>query len=249
MSEQKKHKFPAKAVILAGGKGTRLYPITLEIPKPLIPVKKKPIINYLVELLAEHGIKEIKVVIREADQEDFHWWKKRFETQFGNSLISFAVETEPMGTLGYIYHHLGDWLGEEPFFLTNADELKRFDLLQMRDFHLENKGLATIALVEVENPSDFGVAVMDNHKITQFLEKPQNPPSSFISSGFYMVSPRAFSHIDDSRRDAKFLMIEKDLFPHLAQKGLLLGFKSDSYFFGCDNFERLEKAIKFFNSQ
>ncbi|OHA13724.1 MAG: hypothetical protein A3G49_04960 [Candidatus Sungbacteria bacterium RIFCSPLOWO2_12_FULL_41_11] len=238
---------PKKAIILAGGKGTRLHPITLEIPKPLLTVKKQPIINYLLDIFKKYGIREVKIIIKEADKEDFFWWRKRYETRFDLRSITFEVEKEPMGTLGYVYHHLRDWIGNEPFFMSNADELKEVDLAGMHDFHVENSGLATLALMKVDNPSDYGVAIMQNERITEFLEKPENPPSSFISGGLYLISPESFSRVATSG-NSKFLMIEKDLFPKLAQAKLLLGYKHDGRFFDCGTFERLEKAIKFFSS-
>lgn len=236
---------PQKAIILAGGKGTRLHPITLETPKPLLTVKKQPIINYLLDIFKKHGIQEIKIIIKESDKEDFYWWKRRYETKFDLRSITFEVEEEPMGTLGYVYHNLRSWLGNEPFFMSNADELKTVDLGKMHDFHIKNSGAATIALMEVENPSDYGVAVVKDGKIIEFLEKPENSPSSFISGGLYLLSPEAFSHVEQVR-DSKFLMIEKELFPKLASSGKLLGFESPGPFFDCGTFERLEKAIRHF---
>ena len=237
-------KTPKKAIIIAGGKGTRLYPVTLETPKPLLSVKKKPILNYLIELFREHGVTDIKVVIREADYEDFSWWRKRFEAGLGNISISFDIEPEPMGTLGYVFHNLKEWIGKEPVFVTNADEVKRVDLKKLFEFHKTNGGLATVALVSVENPSDYGVAVMKGPKIATFLEKPKDPPTSFVSSGLYVVSPEALLHVPTQE---KFLMIERDLFPHLASRGLLTGFKGEGFFFDCGTFERWNKAIKHFS--
>ena len=237
---------PHKAIILAGGKGTRLYPITLEIPKPLLTVRKKPIINYLIENFFSHGVSDIKVVIKEPDIEDFEWWKKRFGDKINSSAVSFEIEKEPMGTLGYVYHHLMPWIGEDQFYMSNADELKRVNLSKMRDFHHQHSGLATIALMEVENPSDYGVAVMNGEKISEFLEKPKDPPSSRISGGLYLISPDAFSHLDPEKTSEKFLMIEKDLFPALASRGALVGYCHDGQFFDCGTFERLDHAMRNF---
>ena len=72
-----------KAIILAGGKGTRLYPVTLEIPKPLLTVNKKPIINYLIEMFKNHGVEEIAITVRKTDLEDFSWWLRRYQNDLG----------------------------------------------------------------------------------------------------------------------------------------------------------------------
>ncbi|MBU3942740.1 NTP transferase domain-containing protein, partial [Patescibacteria group bacterium] len=106
-----------KAVVLAGGKGTRLYPVTKEIPKPLLPVKRKPIINYLIDLFCKAGIKDIAVLISKNHREDFNWWKTRY---YPNLNIKFVEESEPLGTFGGLYL-LKDWLGDKPFFMTNGD--------------------------------------------------------------------------------------------------------------------------------
>ncbi|GAF83598.1 unnamed protein product, partial [marine sediment metagenome] len=109
-----------KAVILAGGKGTRLYPITYETPKSLLPVNKKPIINYLVDLFLDQNINDIAVLINQGFKEDFHWWQKR---HYPDKSILLVEEKEPLGTFGGLYL-LKDWLGDSDFFMTNGDELK-----------------------------------------------------------------------------------------------------------------------------
>ena len=86
-----------RAVILAGGKGTRLYPVTKEIPKPLLPIKRKPIINYLVDLFQGQGIKEITVLINKDFREEFDWWQKRY---YSKNKIKLVQESKPLGTFG-----------------------------------------------------------------------------------------------------------------------------------------------------
>jgi len=125
-----------KAVILAGGKGTRLYPITKEIPKPLLPINKKPIINYLVDLFSQYGVKEIAVLINKKASQDFKWWKKRYYGSTRSSAeahskslpqvpnISLVKEEQEMGTFGGLYL-LKHWIGNSKFFMTNGDELKK----------------------------------------------------------------------------------------------------------------------------
>ena len=110
--------------------------------------------------------------------------------------------------------------------------------------HEENKEkpLATIALVKVENPSDYGVPVLDGNMVKEFLEKPKNPPSNFISSGLYILEPEVFNYADFSKG---FLMIEKDIFPRLASMGKLAGYKAkNSAWYDWGTFERWERAIK-----
>jgi len=226
-----------KAVILAGGKGTRLYPITREIPKPLLPIQKKPIINYLVDLFRKHGIHQIAVLVSSEFTEDFHWWNKRY---YPDQEILIVEEKEPLGTFGGI-GLLKEWIGDCSFFLTNGDELKDVDLGAIAQYHRGSEALATIALVEVERPQEYGVVLCDAQgRVTQFIEKPAHPPSRFISSGLYLCSPKILDFVPV----AQFCMIEKDIFPKLAQEGKLAGFQFRGKWTDCGTWERYEKAIQ-----
>ncbi len=225
-----------KAVILAGGLGTRLYPITYEIPKPLLRIKKKPIINYLVDLFLKAGVKEIGILISENFEGDFIWWKKRY---YPKKKIKFFKEKKPLGTLGGL-HYLKKWISKNSFFFTNGDELKKIDLKKMRDFHRRKQVLATIALVKVKNPQDYGVVICKSGIVQKFLEKPKNPPSKYINSGLYIFSPKIF----DYHPGPKFSMIETNLFPKLAEENKLAGFKFNGKWTDCGTWQRYEKAIK-----
>mgnify|MGYP001597735039 CR=1 FL=1 len=244
-----------KAVIQAGGKGTRLYPVTLEMPKPLLTVRRKPILNYLIEFLAKYGVNEPIVVIHKDHREDYEWWKKRYARELPKKLKIF-IEPEPLGTFGGL-KFLRDDL-REPFIFTNGDELKSFDLRELIKAHFENKNKpdATIALLKVSNPSDYGVAVLSGNQIKEFIEKPANPPSNYINSGLALLEPEIFDYAEftdsknispraKSRGYNKFLMIERDIYPKVASKNKLFGFKPKKYkWFPCDTLERWENAIK-----
>jgi NDP-sugar pyrophosphorylase family protein len=225
-----------KAVILAGGRGTRLYPITYEIPKPLLPVKKKPIINYLVDLFLTQGIKEIAVLIGQDFREEFNWWKKRY---YPKKKIKFLEEKKPLGTFGGLFY-LKKWLADNPFFLTNGDELKKIDLKKMVQFHSQLPVQGTVALVKVPNPQNYGVVVCQKGIIQEFLEKPKNPPTKYINSGLYLFSPEIFQH----HLGPKFTMVETDLFPKLAKEKKLAGFKFRGKWMDTGTFQRYEEALK-----
>jgi len=228
----KKH----KAVILAGGKGTRLYPITYEIPKPLLPVKRKPIISYLVDLFLEQGIKDIAVLVNREFKEEFEWWEKRY---YPRHKILIQEEKEHLGTLGGLWN-LKNWLADGDFFFSNGDELKKIDLKKMTQFHQKKPVLGTIALVKVSNPQDYGVILCKNGIVQEFLEKPKNPPSNYISSGLYLFSPEVF----DYHPGLKFSMVETDLFPRLAKEEKLGGFKFNGKWMDCGTFRRYEEALR-----
>jgi NDP-sugar pyrophosphorylase family protein len=234
-----------KAVILAGGKGTRLYPITKEIPKPLLPIKKKPIINYLVDLFHSQGVKEIAVLISHDFQDDFQWWRKRY---YPKSKIKLVEEKKPFGTFGGLFL-LRKWIGGSLFFLTNGDELKIINLKRMAEFHQKMAVPVTIAMVKVSDPQNYGVVVSKKGKIEKFLEKPSPSQllkeiknwegSNYINSGLYLLSSEVF----DFHPGLKFSMIEADLFPKLAGQKKLAGFKFRGKWTDCGTWERYEKAI------
>lgn len=227
-----------KAIILAGGRGTRLHPITYEIPKPLLSVNRKPIINYLIELFRREGIRDIFISIPKNFKEEFAWWKKRYYPQEN---FNFFEEEEPLGTFGGLWYWK-DRLSSGPFFMTNGDELKEINLKEMFDFfQKKEESPATIALVEVPNPQDYGVAVCKDGIIQEFLEKPKNPPSNYISSGLYLLSPEIFKY----HPGLKFSMIETDLFPKLAKEKRLSGFQFKGKWTDCGTWKRYEEALKF----
>lgn len=227
-----------KAIILAGGRGTRLTPVTLETPKPLLTVRKKPILSSLVELFLEQGIYDIGISINAEHKDDFQWWYRRW---WNNYPFRFFEEVEPMGTFGALVH-CAHWVRNEDFFVTNGDELKRLDLKAMRDFHRERQGAATIALVEHETPQDYGVAVLDGTRIKKFVEKPAKPPTKLISSGLYLFTPEVFQYFDFGK--PKFSMLEQHLFPVLAKEKKLHGFPYRGQWYDCGTFERWQKAIE-----
>jgi len=225
-----------KAVILAGGKGTRLYPITKEIPKPLLPVKGKPIINYLVDLFSSQGIEEIAVLINKDSKKDFDEWKKKY---FPENRIKIVEEEKPLGTFGGLYF-LKEWIGDSLFFLSNGDELKKIDLIKMAKFHQKMKPLVTLASVKVSRPQDYGVLVIGALGTPEaFIEKPEKPPSNNINSGIYLLSPKIFNY----HPGPEFSMIEKDIFPKLVLEKKIKIFETDGKWMDCGTMERYNHAI------
>ena len=237
------------AVILAGGEGTRLRPVTYEIPKPLVPVQGKAIVTWLTRLFAQHGVKDVVVIIPPKWKSAFEAWREACLSNMDSASqigIELWEEHEPMGTMGALVHNLSGRLGPEAVFVTNGDELKGLDLAKLENFHREQKNLdpqyaATIALVPVPNPQDYGVAEMEGDRIIKFHEKPAEPPSNLINSGLYVIEPQVLNEV---ARDKTFLMFEKDLFPRLALSNRLGGCKLEGQWYDCGTLERWEKAIK-----
>ncbi len=224
-----------KGFILAGGKGTRLYPVTYETPKPLLTVGKVPVINYLVNLYLKNDINDIKINIAEKDLDLFLKWKNDY---FQNVKISFLIEKKQTGTLGPLIQS-ANWIDSD-IIVSNGDEIKETPIKNVLEFHKKKKSTATIVLTKSKNPSDYGVAVLKDQKIIDFLEKPKNPPSNYINSGLYILSTKVKNYFPQK----KFAMIEKDIFPILSKKKLLYGYKTDTLWQDIGTFERWEEAMK-----
>ncbi len=227
---------PKKAVILAGGKGTRLRPITYEIPKALIPIKGRTITEHLFDLFKKYNVTDIILSVgylKERIKEKF-----KDGTEFGVK-ISYIEENEPLGTAGPL--KLIKKILTEPFIVSNGDELKNINIEEMYKFHKDNNALVTIALTTVDDPSKYGVAKISGAKILEFIEKPKKSeaPSNLINSGFYIIEPEVIDMIPSG-----FAMLEKDIFPILAEKGKLFGYPFSGQWFDTGNLNRYEKALK-----
>ncbi|HEY4525884.1 MAG TPA: nucleotidyltransferase family protein [Candidatus Paceibacterota bacterium] len=230
-----------KGVILVGGMGTRLRPVTYEIPKPLIPVQKKPITNHLIDLFHKHGINDVALLAARIHEDDFRRWQKAWDDHLTQRKVSIFYEEKPRGTLGG-FELLKGWLNGERFVVTNGDDLKDVDFTGMIDLHEKEGALATLALIEVPDARSKGVPIREGNKIVEFLEKPENPPSNWISAGTYILEPETLDMVDFGQ---EYLMIEKDLFPKLAKQGKLAGFEMiNSRWYDCGTLENWEKAIK-----
>ncbi|MFH1073204.1 MAG: nucleotidyltransferase family protein [Nanoarchaeota archaeon] len=227
---------PKLAIILAGGKGTRLKPITHEIPKPLVPVQGKPILEHNIELMARFEIKDIILSIGyKGDKIKEHFGDGR---KLGVN-ITYVEETEPLGTAGPL--QLAKDFITGSFVLCNGDELKDIDLYDMYKFHKDNKGVATIALTTVQDPSNYGVAKLTGNRIEAFIEKPEKgkAPSNLINSGLYILEPEVLKLIPKG-----YCSIEKDVFPVLAKQGKLFGYPFAGQWFDTGTLERYEHAIE-----
>lgn len=221
-----------KAIILAGGKGTRLRPLTDNIPKALVKINDKTITEHLLDLLKKYNVTEIFLSVGHMSELIKDYFKDG--RNFGVS-ITYLEESEPLGTAGPL--KLAKELLDDNFIVSNGDELKDIDLEKMKEFHLKNKSIATLSVLKVNNPSEYGTVVLDNNKIIKFLEKVNNPPTNMINAGFYMMEPEILDYIPNG-----FAMFEKDVFPKLAEKGKLFGFEFKGQWFDTGNIERLERA-------
>ena len=228
------------AFILAGGKGTRLRPITHEIPKPMIPLQGRPIVEHVINLFKQYEIRDIILSIG--------YKGDKIKEYFGDGAkfgirIRYIEEDPnvPLGTAGPLL--LAREFLKETFVMTNADELKDIDLDDMYRIHKENKAMATIALTTVEDPSSYGVAKLQGNKIVEFVEKPrrEEAPSNLINAGLYILEPEILRYIPVAKKEVK---IETEVFPKIAKLGKLFGYPFSGQWFDTGTPERYEKAIK-----
>lgn len=224
---------PTKAVFLLGGKGTRFRPITYELPKALLPVQGKTVPEHLFELFKKHEITDIIFSIGyKADKIRDYFGDG---SKFGVS-ITYVEETEAVGSAGAL--KLAQQYLDGPFIVTNGDELKDVDLMEMYDFHKQNNGTVTLALTTVDNPSAYGVVKLEGNHVSEFIEKPQNAESNLIHSGMSLWEPEALDLIPDG-----FAMFEKEIFPNLSTDKKLLGYVFSGQWFDTGTPERYERAI------
>lgn len=223
-----------KAVILAGGKGTRMRPFTYEIPKSMIPIQGKPILQHIIELLRKYEIRDIILSIG--------YRGDKVREYFGNGShfgvkITYIEEKEELGTAGSL--NLMKDLLRETFLMFNGDILININLHDFINFHHEKKGLATIALTPVEDPSRFGVVELKGDRILKFIEKPTSTKSNLISAGVYILEPEVINYVPEGHA-----MMETDVFPKLAEEGKLYGYPSEGQWLDTGTHEAYERAIK-----
>ncbi len=183
-----------RAVILAAGHGTRLRPHTHTGPKHMLPVANKPVIEYLVEKLADAGITEVAIIV--GYMEDFI--KEYFHDGSRWGLSITYIEQEKRLGLAHAISLAKDFVGKEPFLILLGDNLFHMPLSKIIDIHKASKAPCSIVLTEVEHPEKLGVVKLDNGKIIDIVEKPKLPPSNLAAIGLYFFdNPKVFEIIRD----------------------------------------------------
>ncbi|MGQ9516992.1 MAG: sugar phosphate nucleotidyltransferase [Anaerolineae bacterium] len=216
-----------KAVVMAGGEGSRLRPLTIGRPKPMVPVANKPIIAHILDLLRRHGITEVVVTLQYMAEtiQDFlgtgqHWGMN----------IHYSVEEVPLGTAGSV-KNAQQYL-DETFIIISGDALTDFDLEAILNYHRQKRALATITLYRVPNPLEYGVVITDEEgHIRQFLEKPSwsEVISDTVNTGIYVLEPEVLDYIPAGTA----YDFSKDLFPIMLERNdPLYGYVAEGYW--CD---------------
>jgi mannose-1-phosphate guanylyltransferase len=217
-----------KAIILVGGEGTRLRPLTYTRPKPMLPVAGVSILERKLEHLASHGITE--AILSLGYKPDA--FIEAFPTgEVAGVTLHYAVEPSPLDTAGAIRFAATavGWLGlTEPLVVVNGDVLTELDLSAQMVRHLETGAEATLALTQVEDPSAFGVVPTDTDgRVIAFVEKPprDEAPTDWINGGTYIINASVLDRIVDGRK----VSIEREVFPMIAAEGRLYAIQSPTY--------------------
>ena len=226
-----------KAVVMAGGEGTRLRPLTSNQPKPMVPIVGKPCMEHIVELLREHGFDDVVVTLA--------FMPQAIRGYFGNGeslgiTLAYSVEESPAGTAGSV--KLAEEALDETFLVISGDALCDIDLTSLVAFHREKGAQVTIALKSVPNPLEFGIVVTDEDgRIERFLEKPSwgQVFTDTINTGIYVLEPEVLRHVPDDRPHD----FSKELFPLLLEMGKpLYGYVADGYWQDIGNLEQYRQA-------
>ena len=213
-----------KAIILAGGEGTRLRPLTCNIPKAMVPVLNRPFLEHLINYLKEYNIIDIILAMGQLPEQ--------IQNYFGDGSgfdvrLTYSVENFPMGTAGAV--KIVEKLLGESFIVFNGDIFTALDLTAMMNFHREKNPIATIALTPVEDPTIYGVVETDGQsRVRHFTEKPRwsEVTTNMINAGVYVLEPDILGYVASN----SFFSFEHDVFPPLLEEGrAIYGYPFESY--------------------
>jgi mannose-1-phosphate guanylyltransferase len=195
-----------KAMVLAAGLGTRLRPLTYEIPKPMVPVLDRPVMEHILDLLDKHSVDGVIA--------NLHYFPDTIRGHFGER-IEYRYEEELLGTAGGV-RACADFFGDQPFLVISGDALTDIDLGALAARHRESGGIATLSVKKVPDTREFGVVLHDRQgRVTGFQEKPapEEALSDLGNCGIYMFDPKIFDYFPDR----PFVDWAKDVFPALLE--------------------------------
>lgn len=226
-----------KAIIMAGGEGSRLRPLTCDRPKPMVPVMDRPIMQHIVELLHRHNFRDIGATLMYLPEDIKDYFGDGSE--FGVNMQYF-IEESPLGTAGSVKN--AQSFLDQPFLVISGDALTDFDLTNIMAFHKNKKAAVTIALTKVPSPLEYGVVITDGEGcIRQFLEKPSwgEVFSDTVNTGIYVIEPEVLNFIPQGTG----FDFSKDLFPLLLSKGYpIYGCVVPGYWCDIGNFNQYQQA-------
>ena len=214
-----------KAVVLVGGFGTRLQPLTLTTPKQMLPVVDRPMLEHIVGALGAHGVTEVTLSL--GYKEDV--FREAYpDGECAGVAVRYAVEPEPLDTAGAVRFAAEAAQIDETFIVVNGDVFTDLDVTSVWDRHHEVGAEGTIALTPVDDPSRYGVVPTDpDGRVLGFVEKPprSEAPTNWINAGTYVLEPSVLGRIAGDRR----VSIERETFPEIVADGGLWAVQSDAY--------------------
>ena len=222
-------------VIMAGGDGARLRPITYEIPKALIPVGGRPVLEHQINMLKRFDIRNVFLSVGED-------YKKIYE-YFGNGSrfgvnIEYIVEQKPLGKMGALRLLKGRI--RSTFAVLNVDTLIDPNIPEIYNFHKSSEAIATILLTSVKDPKDFGIVSMHGSQIIEFVSRPSSAPTNLADASFYILEPEVLKLVPKGK------VMTDGLFSVLKKNGKVMGFMHDGFLFDVGTPYCYERAIKFF---
>ncbi|MEU4299584.1 mannose-1-phosphate guanyltransferase [Kitasatospora aureofaciens] len=227
-----------KAVVMAGGEGTRLRPMTSSMPKPLLPVANMPIMEHVLRLLKRHGLSDTVVTVQ--------FLASLVKNYFGDGEelgmhLTYAHEETPLGTAGSV-KNAEDALKDDSFLVISGDALTDFDLTKLIDYHRSKNALVTVCLTRVPNPLEFGITITDEEgRVERFLEKPTwgQVFSDTVNTGIYVMEPEVFDYV----AAGESVDWSSDVFPQLLKEGKrVYGYVAEGYWEDVGTHESYGKA-------
>jgi mannose-1-phosphate guanylyltransferase/phosphomannomutase len=222
---------------MAGGEGTRLRPLTINRPKPMVALVDRHVILHIIELLKLHGITDIIITVQYLANviQDYYG----DGSNYGVS-ITYSLEEIPLGTAGSVKN--AEHLLKEPFLVISGDAMTDFNLSQIIDHHLSTKSMATLTLTRVPNPLDFGVVITDDEgNVRQFLEKPSwgEVFSDTVNTGIYVLDPEVLAYVEKG----KMVDWSRDVFPRMLRKqDKIQGYVAEGYWTDVGSIEEYMRA-------
>ena len=227
-----------RAIILVGGFGTRLRPLTDDKPKQMLTVGNKPMLENVIQELSQHGITE--VILSMGFKPDIFIDKYPEEVCAGLPL-KYVVEPTPLDTAGAIRFAVAESGIKDTFLVCNGDVITETDLSELIDFHKTITAEATISLTPTTNPSQYGIVPTDKSgKVTGFIEKPSGPDfeTNLINAGYYVMEPSVVNRIANDRP----VSVETEIFPNMVEDERLFAVPSDRYWIDAGTPETFLKA-------
>ena len=224
-----------QALVLAGGEGTRLRPLTLTVPKPAMPLAGRPFLTFMLDWLAGHGVTE--AILSCGYRSD--GVRRVLGDIYDGMRLRYVIEEEPLGTAGPVRLAADEGVLTDRFLVLNGDTLTDLDLTAEIAEHAARGAEGTLALYGVEDTASYGVVpTRDDGRVAEFLEKVEDPPTNRINAGAYVLEASVAERIEPGRA----VSFEREVFPAMAAEGVLYGYMAEGYWIDIGTPERYLEA-------